>query len=210
VLADRSNLEFSLLLDRLLEAQVKSGLRRARLYRDLAQTNDWLSTIALIDSLTQIGNRRAFDIELPRQIHHARRRSLGLCLMMLDIDYFKEINDGYGHIIGDQVLQQLAEQLRGNMRFYDTPFRYGGEEFVVILSNTDVDEAHFIGQRLCNLIANRAFGVSAALNLKISVSIGIANLRPEDDPRGQSLLNRADQCLLKAKTGGRNQVVVSG
>ncbi|MEM9906684.1 MAG: diguanylate cyclase, partial [Cyanobacteria bacterium P01_D01_bin.44] len=164
------NADLTLLCDRLLQAQVRIGLQRAQAYRELARTNDWLSAIALVDSLTQLSNRRAFDLELPRQIQNARQRSLSLCLMVLDIDYFKEVNDTHGHIIGDEVLQLLAERLRNNMRFYDTPFRYGGEEFVIILSDTDTAEAEVVGQRLCETIANSSFEVNKRLSLSISVS----------------------------------------
>ncbi|MEO0455884.1 MAG: GGDEF domain-containing protein [Cyanobacteria bacterium P01_A01_bin.114] len=208
-LADDADLDLALLSDRLLQAQVKIGLRRAQAYRELTRTNDWLSAIALVDSLTQLSNRRAFDLELPRQIQNSRQRSLDLCLMILDIDYFKVINDTHGHMIGDEVLRLLAEQLHHNMRFYDTPFRYGGEEFTVILSDTGRDEAEVVGQRLCETIAATSFKVNKGLNLSISVSIGIACLSDGDDLSGRGLLERADQNLLRAKTYGRNQVVIT-
>lgn len=197
------------LANRLLQAQVKLGLRRSQAYRDLARTNDWLSAIALVDALTQLNNRHAFDLDLPRQIKNARAKGLRLCLMVLDIDYFKSINDTYGHLIGDTVLQLLAERLHGNMRFYDTPFRYGGEEFVVILSDTGIDEAGVIGNRLCKTMAAHPFELEAGLTLQVSISIGIAELQPEDDERGRSLLHRADQNLLRAKAEGRNRVVMT-
>jgi two-component system cell cycle response regulator len=197
------------LANRLLQAQVKLGLQRSQIYRDLARTNDWLSAIALVDALTQLNNRHAFDLDLPRQIKNARAKGLALCLIVLDIDYFKSINDTYGHLVGDAVLQLLSERLRNNMRFYDTPFRYGGEEFVVILSDTDLDEAAVIGNRLCKTIAARPFELEASLSLQISVSIGIAGLTPTDDERGRSLLHRADQNLLRAKAEGRNRVVIT-
>lgn len=194
---------------RLLQAQVQTGLYRSLAYRDLTQANDWLSAVALVDALTQLSNRRAFDLELPRQIENARSKGLDLCLMMLDIDYFKSINDYYGHPVGDEVLRQLAQRLLNDMRFYDTPFRYGGEEFTVILNQTKVQEAGVIGNRLCRLMADQVFSIDASLTISTSVSIGIAALRPSDDSKGLSLLKRADQNLLRAKNLGRNRTVVS-
>ena len=192
---------------RLLQLQVKQGLERAKIQRDLQRANSWLSAIALIDSLTQLRNRRALDIELPQQIQTAHSRGYDLSLMMLDVDHFKQVNDQHGHLVGDQVLQQMAERLSRNMRFYDTAFRYGGEEFVLILNKTHAEEARRVGQRLCHLIASEPFSVQADAPLSISISIGVSCLEARDDGRGQALLYRADQNLLLAKARGRNRVV---
>ena len=194
--------------NRLLEAQVRAGLHRVRSYRELARTNDLLSAIALADPLTQINNRRAFDWELPRQIKTARAKELDLSLMLVDIDYFKTVNDTYGHLVGDQALQMLAERLRHNMRFYDTLFRYGGEEFVILLSNTSSEEALIIGQRFCRLISDQPFRIDS-VDLSLTVSIGISGLLQADDSKGIQLLHRADQNLLKAKATGRNRAIMS-
>ncbi|NER83593.1 MAG: diguanylate cyclase, partial [Leptolyngbya sp. SIO1D8] len=123
-------------LNRLIQAHIRIAMRRIQAYGELSQTNDLLSAIALVDPLTQLGNRRAFDWELPRQIEAAREQPHPLSLLVLDIDYFKRVNDKHGHLVGDQVLRMFAERLRHHMRFYETPFRYGGEEFVVLLQNT--------------------------------------------------------------------------
>ena len=196
---------------RLIQAHIQVGLNRAQRFRDLSRINDWLSAVALIDALTQLRNRRAFDLELPRQIKSAQRKAAPLSLMVLDIDYFKTVNDRYGHLVGDDVLKQLAQRLLNNMRFYDTPFRYGGEEFVITLNNTDLTEGAAIADRLRQTIANESFSINPAgsvLNqLDITVSIGITELKAEDDAQGQSLLHRADVCLLQAKAKGRNRVV---
>lgn len=194
---------------RLLQAQIRLGLRRVQSYRELSRTNDLLAAIALSDPLTQLGNRRAFDWELPRQIQTARAQNLPLSLLVLDIDHFKSVNDEYGHLIGDKVLQMVAERMSQNMRFYETPFRYGGEEFVVILNSTTAEDALMIGRRLCRLIGERPFVVHEDFDLTVTVSIGVAGLKEEDDPRGVSFLDRADHNLLKAKTEGRNRVVKS-
>lgn len=195
------------LQDRLLTAQIHAGLRKVQNYRQLMQTNDLLSTIALSDPLTELNNRRALEWELPRQIQNARSRSTPLSLVILDVDHFKSINDTHGHLIGDRVLQRLAARLRHNLRFQDTLFRYGGEEFVVLLSNTVIQEAPLVANRLRRLIYDQPFRINASLVLKISISLGTATLRQTDDVKGISLLERADQNLLRAKSAGRNQVM---
>lgn len=193
--------------DRLLRSQILAGLRAVKNYRELMRTNDILSAIALSDPLTELNNRRALDWELPRQVQNARNRGEELSLVMLDVDYFKRINDNYGHPIGDRALQLVSGRLRHNLRFRDTLFRFGGEEFVIILSNTDQHEALLVARRLCRLIGDQAFNVDDELVLKITISAGTATLRPSDDPRGASLLKRADHNLLTAKSSGRNRVV---
>ncbi|GAB4379100.1 MAG: hypothetical protein Kow00121_32460 [Elainellaceae cyanobacterium] len=197
------------LYQQLLQAHILAGLRRVQNYRELMRTNDVLSAIALSDPLTELNNRRAFEWELPRQIQNARTRNVPISLVMLDVDYFKSINDTYGHLVGDSVLKLLSARLRYNLRFYDTPFRYGGEEFVVILSDTGHQEAFQISHRLCQLISEQPFAIDSYLDLSITVSAGVATLNPKDDSKGTSLLHRADQRLLQAKAQGRNRVVGS-
>lgn len=196
---------------RLIQAHIQLGLNRAQRYRDLSRINDWLSAVALVDALTQLNNRRSFDLELPQKIKVARAKRSPLSLMVIDIDRFKSVNDRYGHLVGDDVLKMLAKRLLTNMRFYDTPFRYGGEEFVVTLSNTDLMEGIVIAQRLRQSIAQNPFqvsaSVSAATTLPLTISIGLTELRADDDELGRSCLHRADQYLLKAKAEGRNRVV---
>lgn len=205
--SDSDDQEQMMIQTRLLASQIRVGLRRVQNYRELMRTNDILSAIALSDPLTELNNRRALEWELPRQISNARSRKMPLSLLMLDVDYFKTINDRYGHLVGDRALQLLSARLRHNLRFYDTPFRYGGEEFVIILSDTDQQEARVIGTRLCRLIADQPFVINDSLNLSITISAGAATLQLEDDSNGLNLLRRADTNLLSAKAQGRNRVV---
>lgn len=195
------------LYPRLLNAQIQAGLRRLQNHRELMRTNDLLSAIALTDPLTELNNRRALEWELPRQIQSARLRNAPISVIMLDVDYFKTINDTYGHLVGDRALQLLSARLRHNLRFYDTPFRYGGEEFVVILRDTSCQETALIAHRICKLISEQPFVITNSLDLTITISAGAASLTPKDDAKGTSLLYRADQNLLKAKLQGRNRVV---
>ncbi len=193
--------------DRLLKAQIHAGLRGVRFYRELMQTNDVLSTMALADPLTELSNRRAMEWDLPRQIQNARSYSTALSLIMLDVDYFKSVNDNYGHQVGDRVLQLLAARLQHNLRLQDTLFRYGGEEFVIVLSQTDSQEAQIVAKRLRRLVGDQPFNIDGTLALQITISLGLASLNAEDDLKGESLLRRADHNLLRAKSSGRNQVV---
>lgn len=195
--------------DRLLRSQILAGLRSVKNHRELMRTNDILSAIALSDPLTELNNRRALDWELPRQVQNARSRCEALSIVMLDVDYFKRINDTYGHPIGDRALQLVSSRLRHNLRFRDTLFRYGGEEFVIILSNTDQHEALLVARRLCRLISEQAFNIDDGLDLQITISAGTATLMNADDMKGISFLKRADQNLLQAKSSGRNRVVGS-
>lgn len=190
-------------------AQIQAGLRRVKNERELVQTNDLLSAIALSDPLTELNNRRAFEWELPRQVKMAHDQNTPISLLMLDIDFFKRINDNHGHLVGDQILRMVANRLRHNLRFYDTPFRYGGEEFSIILSNTALPEATTIGQRICRLIAEQPFVIDPSLQLVVTISIGGASLQRDDSANGLSLLQRADQNLLAAKSNGRNQIISS-
>jgi two-component system cell cycle response regulator len=193
----------------LILAQLTVGLRKAQKYRDLIRTNDMLSAIALSDSLTELNNRRALEWNLPRQIKKARTQKTSMSLIILDVDHFKKVNDTHGHLVGDRILQLLCKRLRHNLRCQDTAFRYGGEEFVILLANTNDEEALVVARRLNRLVCEEAFSVSNKLTIDVTISLGTACLQAEDDDQGVSLLDRADQCLLQAKTAGRNRVIAS-
>lgn len=173
----------------------------------LIAANDFLSSIALADPLTTLSNRRALEWELTRQIQRAQATGNPLSLLVLDVDFFKVVNDCHGHQVGDQVLQLMAQRLRTYLRSQDAVFRYGGEEFVVLLKNTDNAGAVAIAQRLRVLIGDHPFAVARDLTLTITLSIGVATFDHSDDWEGRSLFQRADQGLFQAKTSGRNQVV---
>jgi diguanylate cyclase (GGDEF)-like protein len=193
----------------LILAQLTVGLRKAQKYRDLIRTNDMLSAIALADSLTELNNRRALEWDLPRQIKKARTERTSLSLIILDVDHFKKVNDTHGHLVGDRLLQVLCQRLRHNLRCQDTAFRYGGEEFVILLANTNDEEALLVARRLNRVVSDEPFALSNKLTINITISLGTASLQADDDEQGESLLNRADQCLLQAKNTGRNRVIHS-
>ncbi len=130
-------------------------------------------------------------------------------MIILDVDHFKKVNDTHGHLVGDRILQVLCQRLRHNLRCQDTAFRYGGEEFVILLANTTDEEALLVARRLNRVVSDEPFALSNKLTINITISLGTACLQADDDEQGESLLNRADQCLLQAKNAGRNRVIHS-
>lgn len=192
---------------RLILAHIQAGVRKIKKYRELLEKNNLLSAIALADPLTELNNRRALDWNLPERISSSRSNDTPLSLMILDVDRFKAVNDTYGHLVGDRILQLLSSRLRHNLRLQDTLFRYGGEEFVIILSNTDCQEALFVANRLCSVVREQTFAISSTLTIDMTISIGASCLQDLDDDGGVSLLDRADRYLLQAKAAGRDRVM---
>ncbi|MFJ4144643.1 GGDEF domain-containing protein [Pseudomonas sp. NPDC089734] len=175
-------------------------LQNALLYRVAVQN-------ALRDPLTNTGNRNAMNQSLPREVEASHRHKQPLSLLMLDIDFFKNVNDSYGHGTGDEVLRVIAHVLKTQLRNIDRVFRYGGEEFVIVLSNTDRDCAATIGERLRRSVLELEFpGPNAALNM--SISLGCSTLLPAES--ADSLLRRADNALYIAKREGRNRLTMAG
>lgn len=158
------------------------------------------------DSLTGLANRRAFDEALARECARARRNHLPLCLVLLDIDHFKQVNDSYSHSIGDEILKLVAAEISSHCRADDTVARWGGEEFAILLPDTSVKAAHEICERMRHAIMQIDCAVFAA-NLRITVSMGIAEFAGE--AHYDKLLSRSDSALYKAKQNGRNRVDVA-
>lgn len=171
-------------------------LRNALLYRSAVQS-------ALRDPLTGAGNRIAMEQTLQREVDLARRNQQPLSVLMVDVDHFKRINDTYGHAAGDRVLKDVAQALKTQLRNVDMVYRYGGEEFLVILSNTSSEAAEQVGERLRIAICQlKCKGLDRELIL--SVSLGCATLVAGED--GETLVDRADQALYQAKRDGRNRL----
>ena len=189
-----------------LGAILKAMGRISRMESELRVANQKLELLATIDGLTKISNRRFFDENLIRSTLQAKRESSTLCLLLLDIDYFKGYNDHYGHQKGDEVLVTFADVLKKSlMRPSDLCFRYGGEEFAVLLSNTDVDGAKCIAARIQESLAIEAIPhEKSQVSDFVTVSIGIAQSHFGDlEPR--ELLENADKLLYEAKENGRNR-----
>jgi len=190
-----------------LIARVRTQLRKKR-YADRLRHNVQLSLeMAITDQLTGLHNRRYMSRHLDALIANARRHDRPLAFVIMDIDFFKQVNDTYGHDIGDEVLKEFASRISANVRGIDLACRYGGEEFVVAMPDTDIAFATNIAERLRQSIETTPVQVSRAPGkLNITISIGIARYEGEGDD-AEKLLHRADQALYRAKRSGRNRVV---
>ncbi|MCS5709057.1 GGDEF domain-containing protein [Candidatus Berkiella cookevillensis] len=162
--------------------------------------------LSMIDPLTHLCNRQAFDMTLQREIEFAKRHQNNLSLLIVDIDFFKQINDTYGHQAGDLVLVEFAERLRQIHRQSDMIFRYGGEEFTLILAHTEHKGAVQVAERICQKTAEIPFIIKQR-NVTITVSIGVSTHQGAES--NQKLFSRADIALYTAKAAGRNQVKCS-
>ena len=155
---------------------------------------------AYTDRLTNIHNRAYFDMEVDKEIARSKRENTPLSMIILDIDKFKEMNDNYGHLVGDEILKELAKIIKQRKRETDTFARWGGEEFVVILPNTTLKDSKKVAEYLRAMIEKHTFKDG----LHITCSFGVAQLSENDTK--ESLLNRADDALYRAKENGRNRV----
>lgn len=175
-------------------------------------SNEMLKYIGLTDSLTGVYNRRYIDRRLLEEIGRARRQAYRISCLYIDIDHFKAVNDTVGHQGGDEVLREVAARIKAELRASDALGRFGGEEFVVLLIDADLDSATMVAQRIRSSIADAPFALSTGEALPISVSIGVATL--DDFERdhaiegvAQQLVAHADSALYQAKESGRNRVV---
>ena len=176
--------------------------------RALEKANKQLEKLSMTDKLTGLLNRGTWESLIDAEYERYRRYGQPTCLVMFDIDHFKPVNDTYGHLAGDEVIKFTADVMRASLRQSDMPGRYGGEEFGIILPETDAEGARIICERIRQTIASSTVETSAA-PIQYTVSIGIAPLTAE--PENYMLwLQQADEALYAGKEGGRNRVVVFG
>lgn len=161
---------------------------------------------AHLDPLTEVGNRMALSACLEREVEIARRYGTPFAMVFLDIDHFKAINDDFGHEVGDEVLRSVARCLRETVRSSDGVFRYGGEEFVILVNNTPRSGVIHLAERILKCLSARIYGASNT-RLRVTASLGVALLKPEESY--QDLLRRADEAMYAAKRAGRNRVHVT-
>jgi two-component system cell cycle response regulator len=163
--------------------------------------------MAITDQLTGLHNRRYMSRHLDTLIASAHKSGKPIAFLIMDIDYFKAVNDTYGHDIGDEVLREFAARISANVRGIDLACRYGGEEFVVVMPDTDVAFAYTVAERLRQSVEANPFHISRDPGqLNITISIGIAGSDGNQDS-ADALLHRADQALYRAKREGRNRVI---
>jgi two-component system, cell cycle response regulator len=192
-----------------LKARVRTQLRKKR-YADRLRHNMQLSLeMAITDPLTGLHNRGYMARHLDNLVAQSQHSGKPLAFVIVDIDFFKRVNDGHGHDIGDEVLQEIARRINANVRGIDLACRYGGEEFVVVMPDTDITYAYSIAERLRKSIETNPFVISRPPGrIAITVSIGIAGTEGGED-NAEALLHRADQALYNAKNNGRNRVVTA-
>ncbi|MBQ3640552.1 GGDEF domain-containing protein [bacterium] len=193
-------------IDYLVQLTRQSALtiNRANVYAEVLK-------YATLDALTGLNNRRQMETRLKQEISNSTRNKKPLCCMMLDVDYFKKVNDTYGHAAGDCVLKAVSEIIKTEIRDYDIACRYGGEEFFIILPQTTINEASSVAQRLRkvieeNKVDTKDVSITGSPFLKVTVSIGVCEFNKDMTP--ENFTQNADKALYEAKNRGRNRVIV--
>lgn len=189
----------------LLATQIAITINRANVYAEILKH-------ATLDALTGFYNRRQLEERIKQEVANAKRQHAPLCGIMTDIDFFKSVNDTYGHAVGDLVLRNIAKIIRSQLREYDIAGRYGGEEFSILLPFTKITEAQMVAERLRQTIEQKTIDISKInpdaeiQKLNITMSLGIYEIKEND--KDEDLLRKADKALYEAKNTGRNKVVV--
>ena len=198
-------------LERLYATVLELNRDYADAQLELAQTNlklqqreAQITAMSLTDQLTGTGNRRRLEQALSQEINRTERTQEGFCVIMADLDHFKRINDKHGHETGDKVLAAFGDLLRRQVRPMDIVTRFGGEEFVVLLPSTRLEQAVTVAERIRTALASM---IIEPLPTAVTVSLGVAEIAPGET--GDALLRRVDKALYEAKAAGRNRVVAA-
>ena len=176
-------------------------LRRTRLQTFVAHQG--LQQLASTDPLTGLNNRRSIEPQLESEVSRARRHHAHFSVLMADLDHFKRVNDQYGHVVGDAVLCEVSRRIESLLRREDRAARWGGEEFLVLLPETDLEQAETVAEKIRQAVADRPVAVNG-FRIPLTISIGVAAWA--GDPDAKSLIRRADNGLYRAKDSGRNRV----
>jgi two-component system cell cycle response regulator len=188
-------------------ARVRTQIKKKRYTERLRDNVQASIEMAITDGLTGLFNRRYMETHLSALVEQAAARGKPIAVLIVDIDFFKSVNDGYGHDAGDDVLREFALRIRKSIRNIDLACRYGGEEFVIVMPETDMAVATMVAERLRRRIATEPFAIQQGTrNLEVTISIGIAALGAPGD-NAAAMLKRADTALYRAKRDGRNRVV---
>ncbi|MBV5338318.1 MAG: diguanylate cyclase [Deltaproteobacteria bacterium] len=188
-----------------LVARVKVHLKIKKLQDELKRSNELLLELSNTDHLTCLFNRRYMMEVLDKEVHRSSRKGGSLSLIMLDIDNFKKVNDEFGHLQGDAVLQMVALQLQKELRSYDYAARYGGEEFVVILPDSALKDTLLVADRIRLAVQETIFNEPLE-KLRLTVSMGVACFSREHSPTVDAFIKLADDALYRAKANGRNRI----
>lgn len=190
-----------------LRKSVQSALEKRELEKDLAQATREIQRMAFTDGLTGLFNRHFFNETLNKEYENALRYGYPLSCIMVDVDFFKEINDRFGHLFGDEALRQIAGAIQGIIRAGDLAARFGGDEFVILLPHTDRNGSRVLAERIRALLSGRTPVATANEKIFLTASFGISSLMPGSLFSKEDLLNQADDALYRAKKSGKNQIV---
>ena len=183
-------------------------LKRVLKERDLTQERvrmmKKLQKLAITDGLTKLHNSRSFYSQIEVEVDRYNRYKHPLSLLLLDIDHFKHYNDSFGHLEGDKVLVRISQIIRSCLRKLDTAYRYGGEEFTVILPETTCEEARNVAERIRNAVKAEKFDPETENDITITISIGVTQYSPEEEL--SAFIQRADKAMYSSKQNGRNKV----
>lgn len=174
---------------------------------ELLRSRSELQQLSLTDELTQAPNRRSVMERLASELSLHIRKRRPLALALLDIDHFKEVNDNFGHQVGDVILREMVQLLRERLRSYDSLGHYGGEEFLLILPETTPGQAFLVCDRLRRTVAEEEFLINGHSH-RITVSLGVTGKGEEESPSREGLIAKADRYLYQAKEAGRNRTIV--
>ncbi len=190
-----------------ITARVRTQIRRRRFNERLRDNVQQSMEFAVTDPLTGLYNRRYMESHSGSLVNRAEERNKPLSVLMIDIDHFKAVNDSYGHNVGDEVLREFSDRLRSCIRGIDLACRLGGEEFVVVMPDTDLGVANKVAERIRRRIAGEPFAIErASCSIEVTISVGLAG-RTDTGDTAELLLKRADEALYRAKRSGRNRVV---
>ena len=184
--------------------RLKRVLKERELTQERVRMMEKLQRLAITDGLTKLHNSRSFYSQLEVEVDRFNRYKHPLSLLLLDIDHFKEYNDNYGHLEGDKVLVRISQLIKACLRKLDTAYRYGGEEFTVILPETSGEEAVLVAERIRKTIQTEKFKPESAKELGITISIGVAQYAAEEQL--STFIQRADKAMYSSKQLGRNRV----
>lgn len=188
-----------------LQARIRTQVKRKRFSDYLRNRLEQTVELAIIDPLTGLHNRRYMETHLKTLVGDSIRSGRPLSVLVTDIDHFKSVNDTHGHDGGDAVLRQFAERMRRNTRGIDLACRLGGEEFLIIMPETDLARAYQVGERLRAMVASEPFLVRPGVSIRVTASVGLATMESTADTP-ETIFKRADTALYAAKRRGRNRV----
>jgi len=189
-----------------LQLRIERALSEQRMRTERKAILEELKCLAITDDLTKLFNARHFYQRMKDEINRSLRYQTPLSLLLLDIDFFKNYNDRYGHLEGNKVLQQIGDTIHTCLRSMDTAYRYGGEEFTVLLPQTSCTEAKTVAHRIKASVAKLHFEPEENETAGITISIGVTEYHPRDTP--EQFVKRADEAMYQSKANGRNQVSI--